>query len=75
MKYTFQLPNTGDISLEGSEEDLRLFIMRLRVCIVDAITYNADYCHYQQWAQVMRVLYESLPEPSPYTDPTLDLPF
>lgn len=75
MKYTFNLPNTGEISLEGTDEDLRLFLMMLRGCIVDAITYNADYCHFQHYAKHLQGLYDSLPDPSPYADPTLDLPF
>lgn len=75
MKYTFKLPNTGEISLEGSELDLRLLLLMLRGSIVDAITYNADYCHFQHYAEHLKALYDCLPDPSPYVDPTLDLPF
>lgn len=75
MQQTFQLPNTGEITIEGSEEDLRVFLLTLRACIVDAITYNTDYCHFAHWGKRLMQFYDSLPDPSPYADPTLDLPF
>lgn len=75
MTYTFTLPLTGEITIEGSEEDLRVFLLFLRGCIVDAIAYNKDYLHLKGWTQHLFECYECLPEPSPYADPTLDLPF
>lgn len=75
MTHTFQLPQTGNITIEGSEEDLRLFLMMIRGCITDALTYNANYCHFKSWAKALTELYNCMPDPSPYSDPTLDLPF
>lgn len=75
MKYTFQLPTTGEITIKGKEEDLRMFLLVMRGCVADAITYNIAYCNCKWWAEHLQEVYNCLPDPSPYADPTLDLPY
>lgn len=75
MTHTFQLPLTGNITIEGSEDDLQTFELLMRSIVEDAIVYNRKYADCQFWADHLCEVYICLPDPSPYADPTLDLPF
>ena len=75
MTYTFKLPLTGEITVEGSEDDLQTFALLLRSCLEDAIVYNLKHADCPFWADHLSEVYNCLPDPSPYADPTLDLPF
>ena len=75
MKYTFQMPLTGYISIEGSEEDLNSFFTLARIAFADAFIYNRKYVNCRSWSEHLWEAMECLPDPSPYTDPDLDLPF
>lgn len=75
MTHTFKLPTTGEITIEGTEEDLDMFFFLLRSCIDDSITFNRKYANCPEWALHLCDCYECLTDPSPYADPTLDLPF
>lgn len=75
MKYTIQLPLTGNITIEGSEDDLRTLALLMRSCVHDAITYNLKHANCPFWADLLAEVYCCLPDPSPYADPTMDLPY
>lgn len=75
MKNTFNLPEAGKIIIEGSEEDVRSFLQLVRMALFDATLYCKYYGKYPEWAKCYEELHNCLPEPSPYADPTLDLPF
>lgn len=75
MKYTFKMPLTGEITIEGSEEDLRSFFELVRIAFTDAIIYNRKYVDCRSWSENLWAAMDCLPDPSPYSDPTLDLPF
>lgn len=75
MKYTFNLPYTGNISLEGSEEDLNSFLSLVRIALFDATFYCRYYAKYPNWAKQFEGAHDCLNNLTPYADPTLDLPF
>lgn len=75
MKQTFKLPITGEMTIEGANEDVYYFFQFLRTCVNDAAFYNYVYAECPTWGRYLNDVYEDLPEPSPYADPKLDLPF
>lgn len=75
MKNTFQMPWTGEITIEGSEKDIRSFLELVRIAFTDAIIYNNKYVKCRSWSEHLWTAMDSLPDPSPYADPTLNLPF
>lgn len=74
MTQTFKLPLTGEMTIEGSEEDLRYFFQFVRLAFDDAFVYNKNHADCPTWANRIKEAHKCLPCLSPYADPDIDLP-